>query len=150
MVGRAKPCQIHRNKTGPRNEKSHDKFAGVGRPECARGKSIKLKVIANSTELRYSVNMTSKPSTHRPFPAVITELGGFTFLDLLVVIAIIAILAGLLLPALTKAKIKAQALACMNNTKQLTLGWVMYQGDYADMLAPNPGWVNGAMDWNAT
>ena len=61
----------------------------------------------------------------------------FTLIELLVVIAIIAILAAMLLPALSKAKQKAQAISCMNQLKQLTLGWIMYNGDNNGRLPPN-------------
>lgn len=68
---------------------------------------------------------------------------GFTLIELLIVITIIAILAALLLPVLAKAREQANRIHCLNNFRQLALGFFMYAGEYHDMLppgAPNDYW----------
>jgi len=88
---------------------------------------------------------------------------GFTLIELLVVIAIIAILAALLLPALGRAKLKAQGVQCMNNHRQLAIAWRMYTEDNLDRLLYasadvynlrtyhvtwDATWCTGKMDFN--
>lgn len=93
---------------------------------------------------------------------------GFTLLELCVVVAIILVLVGLLLPALSRSKSRAQAIVCMNNSRQLAFAWTMYSTENNNRLAynlggsaqvrlstfqsypVNPNWVNNIMDWELT
>src|ERR1022692_4652141 len=107
---------------------------------------------------------TTPPQPGRPGRAA------FTLIELLVVIAIIAILAAMLLPALSKAKQKAQSVYCMNNCKQLMIAWLAYTHDFNDNMVyalhgggarggagytlPSGqlvhGWASGWLDWTTS
>src|SRR5437879_9558509 len=107
---------------------------------------------------------TDKSPAGSPAASPARGRSAFTLIELLVVIAIIAILAAMLLPALSKAKEKAQGIFCMNNTKQLMLAWHMYLHDNNDRIVIalhggqaqggagatgkyGAGWVEGWLDW---
>jgi prepilin-type processing-associated H-X9-DG protein len=91
--------------------------------------------------------------------------GGFTLMELIVVVGIVIVLVGLLLPAVSRSKSRARAIVCMNNSRQMAFAWTMYSDANNDRLAynlgnsaqlhtstlqsypANPNWVNNIMDW---
>jgi prepilin-type N-terminal cleavage/methylation domain-containing protein/prepilin-type processing-associated H-X9-DG protein len=82
-----------------------------------------------------------------PFSACFPVKRAFTLIELLVVIAIIAILAAILLPALARAKAKANQTGCLSNNKQLVLAWNLYVNDANDRVPGNYSGFNNATDY---
>src|SRR5438552_11363357 len=91
---------------------------------------------------RIHTNSGSRITHHVSRPA-------FTLIELLVVIAIIAILAALLLPALSKAKALGLSASCLNNLRQLQLGWLTYAHDNSEWMPPNISRKSGFIQANA-
>ena len=102
---------------------------------------------------------TTKPESAKRFG----RRRGFTLLEMLAVIAIVGILASIILPALSKAKSRAEGISCLSNTRQLLAAWQVYAVDHNDLLPYNLGgtgangvspvhtnlnWVNNVLDWS--
>src|ERR1039458_9754668 len=114
----------------------------------ASGKSKDWKFPASSGIVQASLNASMNSSIPVPPLANPCRRGAFTLVELLVVVAIIGILAGMLLPALAANKAKARGMVCQNNNKHLVTAWLMYADDYSQFLPFNLGGAAARNDIN--
>ncbi len=120
-------------------------------PRRSLGDSLRM----TRAKLRGNIAMKTAPAV---FPMRQFRVEAFTLIELLVVITVIAVLAAMLLPALSKSKARAQSMLCMNNGRQLGFAWIQYAGDNDDRLAlnkawnvpkpPDATWALGWLDWS--
>lgn len=119
---------------------------GANREPCESERPNLTLQCAEPLAQRVNTSVTSSPCpfacleygavTHRSRPSPATA-GAFTLIELLVVVALLAILAALLLPALSKAKGKVQAIACLSNYRQLEFAWQLYTDDHHGDMPQN-------------
>src|ERR1700689_3263519 len=108
----------------------------------------RLKAMYDVHIARLRFSNASAPAKHRFHGGSMKKIRGFTLVELLVVIGIIALLVGILLPALTKARDQANTVACSSNMRQFFQLWTMYADDYQQYPVPCVNQDSkGEVDW---